>query len=91
MIELISGKELNILLRRKGINQTVLSEAIGVNRTQMSGYMNDKHKMPGDILLAIIIYAGLDPKDLVAPPRPEPKTYKVSDSDISIAAEPTHK
>lgn len=88
-IELISGKKLKILLKKRGILQKDLMKEFGFNQTTISRYFTDDQQMPASFIIKVAIYAGLQIKDLIEGQVDEPVLYRHPDNDVtSIAAEP---
>lgn len=58
-IELISGSQLKILLKRRGIKISELVDAFEFNRITISRYFNDHVPMPADFIIKVAKFAGL--------------------------------
>lgn len=64
-IKLISGKNLKILLKRKGISQKELIAKFGLHQTTVSRYLTDSMQMPASFILKVAKYANLSINDLI--------------------------
>lgn len=58
-IELISGSQLKILLKRRSIKISELVDAFDFNRITISRYFNDHVPMPADFIIKVAKFAGL--------------------------------
>ena len=82
-VELISGNQLKILLKRKGIKINDLVAAFNMNRISVSRYLNGHNPMTGEFVIKVAAYAGLSLNDLI---EGKIETYKFQ-ADHSVAAE----
>lgn len=84
-VKLISGKKLQIILKKKGIKQNDLVEITGIAQEQISRYFNDKNAMPASFIIQVAFYAGMKLDDLIEGTI-EPNTIDITYTDV--AAEP---
>jgi transcriptional regulator with XRE-family HTH domain len=85
MSDIISGKSLKLLLKKKGISQQDIIKEFGMHQGTASRYFTERDKMPADFLLKVAAYAGLQLKDLIEG-YTEPHTIDIP--HIEVAAEP---
>lgn len=64
-MEVIKGSDLKLLLKRRGITSTYLSEMLSIHKSQISRYFTDDITMPASFLLKVAKLAGLDMSDLI--------------------------
>ena len=74
-MEVIKGSDLKLLLKRKGITQSKLSEDLGIDRTQMSRYFTDDVIPTYPFILKVAALAGLSIQDLVKFDKKEVKAF----------------
>lgn len=74
-MEVIKGSDLKLLLKRKGITQSKLSEDLGIDRTQMSRYFTDDVIPTYPFILKVAAVAGLSIEDLVKFDKNEVKAF----------------
>lgn len=55
-IDIISGKELQTLIRKKRIRNKDIQDALGIHHTTISRYFNDYVTMPASFLLKTTIF-----------------------------------
>jgi transcriptional regulator with XRE-family HTH domain len=84
-IELITGGQLKILLKRRGIKISELVDAFDFNRITISRYFNDHVQMPADFIIKVAKFAGLS-LDQLTEGHIEPAVIDVP--HIEVAAEP---
>lgn len=70
-IDLISGSQLKILLKRRGIKINDLVEEFNFNRITISRYFNDRNPIPAEFIVKVAAYANLSLHDLIEGGFPE--------------------
>jgi len=58
-MDVIKGSDLKLLLKRRGISSTYLSEMLSIHKSQISRYFTDDITMPASFLLKVAKLAGL--------------------------------
>lgn len=90
-INLISGENLKILLKRKGITQKEIIEKFGLHQTTVSRYLTGSMQMPASFILKVAKYANLSINDLIEGDI-DPHTIDIEYNEIhdtaSLVAEP---
>lgn len=89
-IDLISGSQLKILLKRRGIKINDLVEVFDFNRITISRYFNDRNPIPADFIVKVAAYANLSLNDLIEGGFPEAQVIDITPPPpaITAAAEP---
>jgi transcriptional regulator with XRE-family HTH domain len=88
-VELISGPELKIKLKKKNIQQKDICEDLGYNQTTVSRYFTGTQQMPAKFIVEVAVYAGFEISDLVnIEIDPDAVDLDTSDSSKIEAADP---
>lgn len=95
-IDLISGSQLKVLLKRRGIKINDLVEAFDFNRITISRYFNDRNPIPAEFIIKVAKFAHLTLDDLIDGGFPESKVIEIKKEitpppAITAAAEPAPK
>ena len=64
-MDVIKGSDLKLLLKRRGITSTYLSEMLSIHKSQISRYFTDDITMPASFLLKVAKLANLEMSDLI--------------------------
>lgn len=85
MINLISGKKLKLLLKRRRISSIEISNVLNISQSQVSRYLTDEVSMPATFVIRVAAYAKLKIEDLTEG-YTEPHTIDIPHTEV--AAEP---
>ena len=64
-MDVIKGSDLKLLLKRKGITSTYLSEKLSIHKSQISRYFTDDIAMPANFIVKVAKLASLEISDLI--------------------------
>jgi len=64
-MDVIKGSDLKLLLKRRGISSTYLSESLSIHKSQISRYFTDDIAMPATFIIKVAKVARLEISDLI--------------------------
>jgi transcriptional regulator with XRE-family HTH domain len=90
MVNLISGKQLKLLLKRRRISSIELCRVLNMSQAQVSRYFTNEVAMPATFIVKVAAYANLSLNDLTEGSIAEAQVIDITPPapQVTIAAEP---
>lgn len=90
MVNIISGRELKLLLKRRRISSIEICKALNMSQAQVSRYFTNEVAMPATFIIKVAAYANLSLHDLIEGGFPEAQVIDITPPPpaITAAAEP---